>query len=388
VSRLSSRLPPHAEINALSRRLAALHAGGTPYVDLTESNPTRARLPYPDDLLAPLADARALRYEPSAPGLAAAREAIAADCRRRGAEVAASDIVLSASTSESYTWLFKLLCEAGDAVLVPRPSYPLFEHLTRLELVEAVPYDLEYHGRWQIDFSRIVDAPPRTRAVLVVSPNNPTGSFVSAMEVARLAEICRSRGWSLIVDEVFADYALDVAAPVTDIASRVDTLAFTLGGASKSLGLPQLKLGWTVVGGPAKEREEALAGLELIADTFLSVSTPVQAAAAALLRTGGAVRDAIQARIRGNLSRARAIAAAYPACDVLPVEGGWSAVIRVPATRSEEQFVLELLDRERVLVHPGYFFDFAHEAYVVVSLLPPEAVFADALTRVLQFANF
>jgi aspartate/methionine/tyrosine aminotransferase len=387
VTGFSSRLPPHTDTNALSRRVETLRASGIAFVDLTESNPTRVGLPYPDDLLAPLGDPRALRYEPSAVGLSSAREAIAADCARRGARIEPSQVVLSASTSESYTWLFKLLCDAGDAVLVPRPSYPLFEHLTRLELVEAIPYDLEYHGRWEIDFTRLEAAPARTRAILVVSPNNPTGSFVSAAEVDRLTDLCRRHRWALIVDEVFADYTLDTTRPVTDIAARGDALAFTLGGASKSLGLPQLKLGWTIVGGPPAERAAAVAGLELIADTFLSVGTPVQAAAATLLETAAPVRNAIHDRVRGNLTRARQLAAGYRSCDVLPVEGGWSAVLRVPATRPEEQLVLELLDRAHVLVHPGYFFDFPREAYVVVSLLPPPAEFTAALTRVLQFTH-
>src|SRR4051812_47752286 len=329
----SRRLPPYGEINALTRRLEALRAAGTAYIDLTESNPTRVELPYPPDLLQPLADPRALTYEPSPLGQTAARAAIAADCARRGAAVDPGQIVLSASSSEAYSWLFKLLCDPGDTVLVPRPSYPLFEHLTRLESVEPVPYALEYHGRWQIDFEAIAGAPPRTRAVLVVSPNNPTGSYVTAAEVERLTAICRQRGWALVIDEVFADYALDAEAPVTDIAAQGDVLSFSLGGASKALGLPQVKLGWIVVGGPAAERSAALAALEVIADTFLSVSTPVQVAAPALLRDGAPIRAAIHDRVRTNLSQARALARACPACDVLRAEGGWSAVVRVPATR-------------------------------------------------------
>jgi aspartate/methionine/tyrosine aminotransferase len=223
--------------------------------------------------------------------------------------------------------------------------------------------------------------------VLLVSPNNPTGSFVSARELEALVRICRDRDWALIVDEVFADYVLDAVNPVTDIAARADVLTFSMGGASKSLGLPQVKLGWTLVGGPAADRATALEGLELIADTFLSVSTPVQVAAADLLERGAAVRAAIQTRIRANLAAARQIAARHPSCDLLPVEGGWSAVVRVPATKPEEHLVLDLLSRERVLVHPGYFFDFEHEAFLIVSLLVPEMDFADAFVRTLRFAE-
>jgi aspartate/methionine/tyrosine aminotransferase len=385
--RPSSRLPRESAPNALSLAIDTLRRSGTPYVDLTESNPTRAGIPYPGDLLRALSAPDALRYEPYPLGLVSAREAVAADYARRGARVDPGQVVLSASTSEMYAWLFKLLCDAGESVLVPRPSYPLFEHLTRLEGVRAEPYRLEYHGRWEIDLESVTTATDATRAVLLVSPNNPTGSFASAPEVEALVRICRDRGWALIVDEVFADYRLDAVDPVTDLAARAGVLTFSMGGASKSLGLPQVKLGWTLVGGPAADRAAALDGLELIADTFLSVSTPVQVAAADLLERGAVVRAAIQARIETNLAAARREAALHPSCDLLPVEGGWSAVVRVPATRPEEQLVLDLLSRERVLVHPGYFFDFEHEAFAIVSLLVSEMAFADAFARTLRFAE-
>jgi alanine-synthesizing transaminase len=382
----SDRLPPYGETNRLTHALAALRARGAEVADLTQSNPTTADLPYPEDLLSPLASPRGLRYEPHPLGLRQAREAVAADQERRGASVDPAHVVLTASTSEAYTWLFKLLCDPGQCVLVPRPSYPLFEHLTRLEGVRAEPYDLEYHGRWEIDFALLDQAPPEARAVLVVSPNNPTGSCVSPREVERLSAWCRERGAALVVDEVFADYPLDVPRPLTDIAARSDVLAFTLGGLSKSAGLPQLKLGWMVVGGPAAERDRAIAALELIADSFLSVGTPVQAAAAELLVRTAPVRAAIQTRVRRNLAAARAAAAAVPACELLAADAGWCAVLRIPATRSEEQFVLDLLERERILVHPGYFFDFRSEAFIVVSLLTPEPVFDEAFPRVLRSA--
>jgi alanine-synthesizing transaminase len=384
---LSNRLPPRTDENALSRALTALRRDGVEIVDLTESNPTRAGFDYPPDLLQPLADPRALAYDPHPFGLRSAREAVADDCARRGAAVSADAVVLSASTSESYTWLFKLLCNPGEAVLVPQPSYPLFEHLTRLEGLRVATYDLHYHGRWEIDVSSAVAAPESTRALLVVSPNNPTGSFINQRELDELTALCRQRGWALIVDEVFADYALEERAPLTDIASRAGVLSFTLGGASKSLGLPQVKLGWTIVGGPPAERDAALAGLELVADTFLSVGTPVQVAAPELLRRGALIRDAIHARTARNLRRARDIAARYPACELLRVDGGWCAPVRVPATRGEEALVLDLLARERILVHPGYFFDFPHEAFLVVSLLPEENIFAEAFDRTLRFLN-
>jgi hypothetical protein len=384
---ISRRLPPQLQPNALARAVAAVRASGAQIADLTESNPTRAGIVYPDDLLAPLADRAALRYEPHPFGLPAARAAVAADHARRGASVDPAHVVLTASTSEAYSWLFKLLCDAGDSVLVPRPSYPLFEHLTALESVHAQPYDLEYHGRWSIQMESLIVAPERTRAILAVSPNNPTGSYLSAEELAALTHVCRDRRWALVVDEVFADYPLDVSEPLTDIAARSDVVTFSLAGLSKSVGLPQLKLAWIVAGGPADARDEALTALELVADSYLSVATPVQVAAPHLLRAGASVRAAVHQRIRQNLDALRAATRAFPACDVLRTEGGWSAVVRVPATRREEALVVDLLEHERILVHPGYFFDFPREAYVVVSLLPQPTVFADACARLLRFVS-
>jgi alanine-synthesizing transaminase len=383
----SNRLPAHAELNALSRAVASLTAAGTAIVDLTQSNPTGVGLSYPADLLSAAASERALCYEPQPFGLRKAREAVSADYARRGVAVDPECIVLSASTSEAYSWLFKLLCNPGESVLIPQPSYPLFEHLTRLEAVRTVPYQLAYHGRWEIDFDSMAAAPDDVRGVLLVSPNNPTGSYVTAQEADTLAAMCRERGWAILSDEVFAEYALDVQSPATEIARRAKVLSFTLGGASKSLGLPQIKLAWTIVDGPVRERIDAVSALELIADTFLSVNTPAQVALPELFRRAAPIRHAIQERISRNLTAARDAARAYPACEVLPAEGGWSAVVRVPAIRSEEALALGLVQHEHVVVHPGFFFDFPHEAFIVVSLLPPEDVFADAFGRVLRYAS-
>jgi len=382
----SNRLPPHSEINPLSRALASLRGAGAEMTDLTESNPTAVGFSYPSDLFDALSGEQVGRYTPQPLGLDRAREAVAADYARRGAEIDPQQVVLTASSSEAYSWLFKLLCDPGDSVLVPQPSYPLFEHLTRLESVQAIPYHLQYHGRWEIDFESVSAAPANVRALLLVSPNNPTGSFVSREEARRLAEICRARGWAIVADEVFADYPLDTVAPSTEVAVDVDVLSFTLGGASKSLGLPQIKLGWIVVGGPHAERTRALAALEIVADAFLSVGTPVQVAASSLLARGDVIRDQIRRRAADNLACARRLAHEHPSCTLLPVEGGWSVVVRVPAFRSEEALALALLQHERVLVHPGYFFDFPHEAYIVVSLIPRPDQFRDAFARTLRFA--
>jgi alanine-synthesizing transaminase len=383
----STRVPPHGELNAITRAVQRLRDAGVTLLDLSESNPTQVKLPYPAKLLEPLAAPAALTYQPHPLGLRLAREAVANEFGRRGARVDPDHLVLSASTSEAYSWLFKLLCDPGDTVLIPQPSYPLFEFLTRLEGVRTQPYQLTYHGRWDVDLHSLEAAPSNTKAVLAVSPNNPTGSFLSARDIAGLIEICRRRQWTLIVDEVFSDYPIDAAAPITDIAARADVLTFTLGGASKAIGLPQVKLGWTLVGGPAEARDSALAGIEVIADTFLSVSTPVQVAAPALLRDGAMIRAGIDQRVRDNLVVARRLAAEYPACDLLPVEGGWTMIVRVPASRPEEAIVLDLIEREHVVVHPGFFFDLPHEAFLVVSLLPDPATFADGFTRVLHSVN-
>jgi aspartate/methionine/tyrosine aminotransferase len=383
----SSRLPPSLEPNALAQLIRARRRAGASIADLTESNPTRVGLNYPPELLAPLADARGLEYEPQPLGLWPARAAVAADFRRRGIIISADRVALTSSTSEAYGLLFKLLCDAGDQVLVPHPSYPLFEHLTRLESVEAVPYPLEFHGAWRIDIDSVRRAMgDRVRAILVVSPNNPTGSFLHQDDLAMLSEMAAAADVPLIGDEVFADYRIDGAREATHILAGGDVLAFSLGGLSKSAGLPQLKLGWIGFGGPADRVDEALARYEIIADTYLSVSTPIQAAAAQLIESGAAIRAQILARVTRNLESLRAQAGAVPAISVLPVEGGWSAVIQVPSIGPEEALVLTLLEQDDVLVHPGYFFDFPREAFIVISLLVEPALFDKAIARVLARA--
>jgi aspartate/methionine/tyrosine aminotransferase len=384
---LSSRLPNSLEPNAVARALAAKRRSGAAILDLTESNPTSAGLTYPDELLHPLANPRALDYEPQPLGLWPARAAVAADFRRRGIVISADRVALTASTSEAYALLFKLLCNAGDAVLVPQPSYPLFAHLTQLESVSAIPYALEYHGSWRVDVDSINRAATdRVRAILIVSPNNPTGSFLHREDLESISGLAAANEWAIIGDEVFADYPLDAAPDAVPVLSGAGVLTFSLGGLSKSAGLPQLKLGWIGFGGPQADVDRALAAYEIIADTYLSVSTPVQAAAAELIEHGAAIRSQILARVRRNLESLRRIAAAHPAVDVLRVEAGWSAVMQVPQLHTEERLVLELLEKDDVLVHPGFFFDFPREAYLVVSLLVDPARFDRAIGRVLARA--
>jgi aspartate/methionine/tyrosine aminotransferase len=380
----SSRLPGSLSTNKLSISLERLRASGRPILDLTESNPTKAGFGYPLDLLAPLAHARGLVYDPHPLGLPAARQAIAGDFRRRGVDVPAERVALTASTSEAYSVLFKLLADPGDEVLVPRPSYPLFDHLTQLDALVARPYDLEYHGAWTIDCASVEGAmTARTRVLLIVHPNNPTGSFVKHGELDRLAELCADRGVAIVADEVFADYELEPGAArhAARVLDRRDVLVFSLGGLSKSAGLPQVKLGWIAVAGPDVLIDRTLERLELVCDTYLSVATPVQAAAAELLEGGADIRGQIQARVSGNYQRLKAATSGASVCRALEAEGGWYAVLQVPTLGSEEDLVLHLLEKDNVLTHPGYFFDFPSESYLVVSLLTPQPTFEDALGR-------
>jgi aspartate/methionine/tyrosine aminotransferase len=381
----SSRLPGALEENAVTRVLARLRTAGTPIVDLTETNPTAVGLPYPADLHAMLSSPEALAYEPEPLGLPSAREAVAREFARQGTPIPADRIVLTASTSEAYSLLFKLLCDAGDEVLIPQPSYPLFELLSRLDNVKTVPYALHMHCGWSLDRASIEHAlTPRTRAVLVVSPNNPTGSIISDDDAAWLAGVCIARGIAIIADEVFADYSLSARPASSSLPHCNEALHFSLGGLSKSAGLPQMKLGWMAVSGPDALVSEAIAKLELICDTYLSVATPVQVAAASLIEAGAKIRASIQARVMTNLSKCRELIATRPDMTLLEPDAGWCVVLQVPATESEEHMVLRLLEEQHVLVHPGYFFDFPKEAFLVLSLLPPPDVFADGVARVIR----
>lgn len=385
----SRRTPGDLSANALTAAVGAARAAGRRLLDLTASNPTKAGIEYPADLLAPLADSRGLVYSPEPLGLEEARRAVAADFARRGVTVPPERIVLTASTSEAYSLLFKVLCDPGDRVLVPRPSYPLFEHLTRLDAVAPVPYDLVYHGAWSIDIHGLERAlQPGTRALLVVHPNNPTGSFISRSDGAALMALCAKRGIAIVADEVFADYELTpgATAGAAPFTVQADALTFSLGGLSKTVGLPQVKLGWIAVSGPDHQVSDALARLEFASDAYLSASTPAQLALPVLLERGAEVRRRIHERVVRNYG-ALCAATADGACQTLPAEGGWYAVVRVPSIEPEESLVLTLLREHDVLVHPGYFFDFPHEAYLIVSLLPPPEEFREAVARVVRYVD-
>ena len=329
-----------------------------------------------------------LRYDPLPAGSIKAREAVADYYRQRGHAVEPSRILLTASTSEGYSYLFKLLADPGDEVLVPRPSYPLFEYLARMESIEVCQYRLEYDGGWAIDMDALVQAiTARTRAVVLVNPNNPTGSYIKRGELEALTRMAAERGIALISDEVFSDYSFAPdSGRVTTLADVEDCAAFSMSGLSKIAGLPQMKLGWIVVAGAARMRAEAIEKLEWIADTYLSVSTPVQCAAARLLEYGRAVQRQIRERTAANLAFARQ-ALAGSALEILAVEGGWSIIIRVPRVRTEEEWCLELLERDQVLVQPGYFYDFENEAFLVASLLTAPGEFQEGIRRLVGKAG-
>ena len=380
----SSRLDASSEINRITRRWRELRAAGSPILDLTESNPTRAGIEYPTDEIARLlSDPRCLTYEPQPAGLPEAREGVATYYADRGEPVDPARVLLTASTSEGYAYLFKLLANPGDEVLVPRPSYPLFEFLAELESVRVVQYPLVYDGAWNIDLDALRHAiKPRTRAIVVVNPNNPTGSFLKQEEHEELVRICRDRGLAIVSDEVFSDYARhDDPRRVRTLSSTSEVLTFSLSGLSKVAGLPQIKLGWMVINGPVALRREAIERLEFIADTYLSVSTPVQWAAAGLLAFRSGIQSQIETRVRRNLAVLYKAFGPESPNRVLNVEGGWYAIVQVPRVRSEEEWVLALLDNHGVLVQPGFFFDFETEAFLVVSLLTREEVFKDGIGR-------
>jgi hypothetical protein len=344
-------------------------------------------LVYPrEEILGALADARALRYDPDPRGIPAAREAVSGYYAARSVRADSSHIILTASTSEAYAYLFKLLTNPGDEVLVPRPSYPLFEYLAAMESVIVRQYALRYDGVWHIDFAALENlAGPRSRALVVVNPNNPTGSFLKREEWTRLAEWAAERELAILSDEVFSDFPFaSDAERISSVAGAAEVPVFAMSGLSKVAGLPQMKLGWIVANGPG--HEAALDGLEWIADTFLSVATPVQLALERLLAATGTIRDQIRSRTKANLQSARETLGPASPCQILNAEGGWYIVIQVPRTRSEEEWALGLLREADILVQPGFFYDFETEAFLIVSLLTPPLVFQEGMRRISEFA--
>jgi alanine-synthesizing transaminase len=374
----SHRLPFHLPRNPIADAIAQRRSAGLEILDLTESNPTRAGIAYPAGILSGFNDPRSLVYDPSSNGLPEARAQIA-----ELHHVPPERVVLTASSSEGYSWLFKLLCDPGDEILTPRPSYPLFEFLAALESVRIRQYPLHYQHGWFIDFGLLESGiSPRTRAIVVVNPNNPTGSYIKRAELDRLRDLCARYKLALISDEVFSDYQL-IPVDLRSLTCVEDVLSFCLGGLSKMVGLPQMKLGWIIAGGPAALRDEALTRIDLIADNFLSVGTPVQYALTSLLAARAAVQEQIMQRVRANWQFIHENVGRKPEFRLPAVEGGWYAIVQVPRIRTEEEWTIALLDRG-VLVQPGYFYDFESEAYLVVSLLTPEPVLREGILRILS----
>ena len=389
------------ERNRFTQAVEEVRAGGAKVLDLTASNPTCVGLEYDSRaILGALASAEALDYDPQAKGLLSAREAVAryygevfARARRDFASnvsakgVDAERIVLTTSTSEGYSFVFRLLCNAGDELLVPKPSYPLFEFLADLQDVRLVPYPLIYDHGWQMDFPSMEKAvTERTRGVVLVHPNNPTGSYVSAGERELLNAFCREHGLAVIVDEVFLDYGLDDRLR-TSFAENRDVLTFTLSGLSKISALPQMKVAWVVTSGPDTEVAAAMGRLEVIADTYLSMNAPMQWAVPVLLEQRESIQRQLLERVQRNLAELDRQLAGQKACERLIADGGWYAVLRVPVTRSDEELAIELVREKSVVVHPGHFYDFPRDGYLVVSLITPEGEFGEGSGRVLKYLN-
>jgi alanine-synthesizing transaminase len=375
----SKRVPADHTANRLSAAIEARRASGAPLLDLTESNPTRCGFHHDEPaLLAALASPGALRYEPHPQGLLSARSAVAAYYADAGVPVHTDSLFLTTGTSEAYGHVFKLCADPGDEIMVPTPGYPLLDVLTGLEAVRLVPYLLR-HGAsgWTIDIERLrASISTRTRAIVVVSPNNPTGSFLKGAELHELNALCRGFDCVLIVDEVFSDYAAaDDALRVRTTARNDEVLTFTLNGFSKLVGLPQMKLGWIHVGGPAEAVRAARERLSFVTDAYLSVSAAVQHAAPAIFGQRGHVQEQINRRLADNGRTLQECLAGASSCRVLPREGGWYAIVRIPDDASDEEVVIGLLERDGVLVHPGYFYDFSAGAFLVLSLLPEVETF-------------
>lgn len=386
----SDRTHWHLAPNDLTRVLKEVRASGQEIFDLTVSNPTEAGVRLdPEVLLAAFINPDAILYDPQPRGLLEARNAV---CHyyREGNRVFDLDperLVLTTGTSEGYSYVFRLLCNPGDEILVPKPSYPLFEFLADLSDVKLVPYPLIYDHGWQIDFDSLYKAATaHSRAVIVVHPNNPTGSYVSAPEMSALNDFCRDYNTALIVDEVFLDYAHD-GEPRTSFAANTDALTFTLSGISKISALPQMKLAWIATSGPEQVVAEAGARLEVIADTFLSMNAPVQLAATAFLELRKQIQPVLLDRLRANLAELDGQLARHPACTRLLVEGGWYAVLRVPVVGSDEDLTIRLLRHAQVSVHPGHFYDFSGEGHLVLSLITEPDNFREGVGRLLEYVD-
>jgi len=373
--------------NKYTEALEEVRASGAEIVDLTVSNPTQCGFQYDAErIVAAFGDSRALTYEPEAKGLLAARQEVARYYQEdHGLTLDPESILLTTSTSEAYSYVFRLLCNAHDEIVVPKPSYPLFEFLGDLQDVSLIPYSLEYAHGWFVDFHSLIRAlTPRTRAVLLVHPNNPTGSYVHHEERQRLVELCGERGLAIIVDEVFLDYGLAKSTPGT-FAANPECLTFTLSGLSKIAALPQMKVAWVVTSGPQQLKTAALDRLEIIADTYLSLNSPTQWAFAELLEQRRSLQPQILERTRENWAYLQSALSRRAACEVLEAEGGWYAVLRTRTEQTDEDVAIDLLRATHTLVHPGHFYDFSDDNSLVVSLITNPDDFQRGISCLLRF---
>jgi len=371
--------------NRLSEALAKHRAAGKPLLDLSASNPTECGFEYDRQaILKALSNPESLSYDPDAKGLLSARRAVAEYYSTLEIIVPVEDIILTTSTSEAYSFAFRVLCNPDDELLIPEPSYPLFSFLADIHDVKLVGYPLLYDHGWQIDFHALQQSiTARTRGVIVVNPNNPTGHFCKPGEMQKLNEICSPRQLAIIADEVFLDFHLAATRP-RSFAANTGCLTFTMSGLSKISGLPQMKAAWLIATGPEESKSEALARLEVIADTFLSMNAPVQRAMPVFLELRHGFQKQVLARVRKNLAELDKQMSAQSSCARLDMEGGWYAVVRVPATRSDEAVAIELLNAQGVYVHPGHFYDFPADGYLIVSLITPERDFNEGIKRLLS----
>lgn len=382
----SKRTEWDLEANRLSAALATHRAAGKPILDLTASNPTECGFRYDEGAIRDaLSLPGVLNYEPNPRGTPAARAAVAQYYAARGAHVAAEDIFLTTSTSEAYSFAFRLLCDPGTEILVPSPSYPLFDFLADIHDVQLVRYPLPYDAGWQIDFVGLEQAiTQRTRGIIVVHPNNPTGHYAKPPEMERLNQICAARELALISDEVFLDFSLKDAAPAS-FAANAPALTFAMSGISKISGLPQMKAAWLVLSGPTNLKAQAATRLEVIADTYLSMNAPVQLALPVLLGQRFAFQKQAISRLRRNLEETDRQLAGNQTCSRLNVEGGWYAILRVEGSQDDEQLAVQLVQKKSLYVHPGHFYDFPAPGHLVISLLVHETDFAEGLRRLLDY---
>jgi aspartate/methionine/tyrosine aminotransferase len=371
--------------NRYSLAVDAARQAGRTLLDLTASNPTTVGLHYERErILRALQHPRALEYEPAAKGILPAREAVAGYYAARNIALSPEQIILTVSTSEAYSYCFRLLCDPGDEVLVPSPSYPLFEFLADIQDVKLIPYELVYDHGWQIEFESLRGKiTGRSRAIMVVHPNNPTGHFTRAWELERLNTLCREHELALVADEVFLDYGLGDETPLS-FAANTDALTFTLSGLSKICALPQIKVAWIATSGPQELVRTALDRLDVIADTYLSPNAPVQWAVPELLATRGEIQRQLRERALHNLHELDAQLQHSRMTTRLALDAGWYAVLRTPSSRSDEDVAIALLEQEGVLIHPGHFFDFPGAGYLVASLIAPEVEFREGIGRVLR----